>query len=50
MVAFGRSDLEALNQNFPVLANKVLAKLAQVTALRLQMLVEELTREQKDPE
>jgi CRP/FNR family transcriptional regulator len=50
MLAFGRSDLDALNQNFPVLANKVLAKLAQVTALRLQMLVEELTREQKDSE
>ena len=50
IVAFGRSDLEALNQNFPVLANKVLAKLAQVAALRLQMLVEELTREQKGPE
>jgi CRP-like cAMP-binding protein len=50
VVAFGRSDMDALSHNFPLLANKVLAKLAQVTALRLQMLVEELTSEYKDPE
>jgi hypothetical protein len=49
-VALGRSDLEALSHNFPLLANKVLAKLAQITALRLQLLVEELTSEQKDSE
>jgi hypothetical protein len=39
--------VEALSHNFPVLANKVLAKLAEITALRLQLLVEELTSEQK---
>jgi signal-transduction protein with cAMP-binding, CBS, and nucleotidyltransferase domain len=50
IVAFGRSDLEALSHNFPLLANKVLAKLAEITSLRLQMLVEELTSEQKDSE
>jgi CRP/FNR family transcriptional regulator, cyclic AMP receptor protein len=50
LVALGRSDLEALSHNFPLLANKVLAKLAQVTSLRLQILVEELTSEQKDSE
>ncbi|HSB44139.1 MAG TPA: cyclic nucleotide-binding domain-containing protein [Nitrospira sp.] len=50
IVALGRSDLEALSHNFPLLANKVLAKLAQITALRLQMLVVELTSEQKDSE
>jgi len=50
IVALGRSDLEALSHNFPLLANKVLAKLAQIIALRLQMLVEELTSEQKDSE
>ena len=50
IVALGRSDLEALSHNFPVLANKVLAKLAEITALRLQLLVEELTSEQKDSE
>ena len=50
IVGLGRSDLEALSHNFPVLANKVLAKLAQIAALRLQMLVEELTSEHKDAE
>lgn len=50
IVAFGRSDLEALSQNFPFLANKVLTKLAEITSLRLQMLVEELTSEQKESE
>jgi len=48
LVAFGRSDLEALSHNFPLLANKILAKLVEITALRLQMVVEELTSEQKD--
>jgi CRP-like cAMP-binding protein len=50
IVAVGRSDLEAISQNFPLLANKVLAKLAEINALRLQMLVEELTRRPKDSE
>jgi hypothetical protein len=50
IVALGRADLEALSHNFPLLANKVLAKLAQITSLRLQILVEELTSEQKDSE
>jgi CRP-like cAMP-binding protein len=49
VICFGRSDVEALNHNFPLLANKVLAKLAQITALRLQMLVEELTSDHKEP-
>jgi CRP/FNR family cyclic AMP-dependent transcriptional regulator len=49
-VAFGRPDLEALSHNFPLVANMVLAKLAEITSLRLQMLVEELTSEQKDSE
>lgn len=49
-VALGRSDLEALSHNFPLLANKVLAKLAQIAALRLQLLVEELTSERKESE
>jgi CRP-like cAMP-binding protein len=50
IVALGRSDLEALSQNFPIMANKVLAKLAQIAALRLQLLVEQLTSEQQDSE
>jgi signal-transduction protein with cAMP-binding, CBS, and nucleotidyltransferase domain len=40
LVALGRSDLDALSGNFPVLANKILKKLAQITAARLQMFVE----------
>ena len=40
LVALGYSDLDALSANFPVLANKILKKLAQITAARLQMLVE----------
>jgi CRP-like cAMP-binding protein len=50
IVALGRSDLETLSHNFPLLANKLLAKVAQITALKFQMLVEELTSEQKDSE
>jgi CRP-like cAMP-binding protein len=50
IVALGRSDLEALSQNFPIVANKVLAKLAQIAALRLQLLVEQLTSEEQDSE
>lgn len=40
LVALGSSDLDALGHRFPVLANKILRKLAQIIALRLQMLVE----------
>ncbi|HTO44565.1 MAG TPA: cyclic nucleotide-binding domain-containing protein [Burkholderiales bacterium] len=40
LVALGYSDLDALSGNFPALANKILKKLAQITAARLQMLVE----------
>jgi CRP/FNR family cyclic AMP-dependent transcriptional regulator len=40
MVSLGRSDVEALSHNFPLLANKILTKLAQITALRLEMLIE----------
>jgi len=39
-VAFGSSDLDALGRSLPQLANKILRKLAQITATRLQMLVE----------
>jgi hypothetical protein len=39
-VALGCSDLDALSHNFPLLANKILKKLAQIAAMRLQMLVE----------
>jgi CRP-like cAMP-binding protein len=40
LVALGRSDLDALSGNFPHLANKILKKLVQITAARVQMLVE----------
>ena len=40
LVAFGSSDLDALGRSLPQLANKILRKLAQITATRLQMLVE----------
>jgi len=50
VVALGRSDLETLSHNFPLLANKVLEKLAQITAMKLQLLVDELTSERKDSE
>jgi CRP/FNR family transcriptional regulator, cyclic AMP receptor protein len=50
LVCLGRSDLEALSHNFPLVANKVLAKLAELTTLRLQMLVEELTSDKKESE
>lgn len=40
LLALGDADLDALGHRFPLLANKVLRKLAQITALRLQMLVE----------
>jgi CRP/FNR family transcriptional regulator, cyclic AMP receptor protein len=40
VVALGRPDLDALSRTMPVLANKLLRKLAEVTARRLQLLVE----------
>lgn len=40
LVALGRPDLDALSRTMPVLANKLLRKLAEITARRLQLLVE----------
>ncbi len=40
LVAIGRSDLDALSRNFPLLANKILMKLAQIIAVQLQTLLE----------
>jgi hypothetical protein len=40
LVALGCSDLDALSRSFPLLANKILKKLAQITAMKLQALVE----------
>jgi hypothetical protein len=40
LLALGKSDLDALIVNFPVLANKVLVRLAGIMAIRLQMLID----------
>ena len=40
LLALGRSDVEALIVNFPVLANKVLMRLAGIMASRLEMLMD----------
>jgi len=40
LVAIGRPDLDALGRNFPLLANKILKKLAHIIAMRLQMVLE----------
>ena len=40
LVAIGRSDLDDLGHNFPLLANKILKKLAHIIAMRLQIVLE----------
>jgi len=50
LVALGRSDLEALGGNFPHLANKILMRLVQITAARVQMLVEAQYFSEQDQE
>jgi CRP/FNR family transcriptional regulator, cyclic AMP receptor protein len=40
VVALGRQDLDVLSRTSPVVANKLLRKLAEITARRLQLLVE----------
>jgi CRP-like cAMP-binding protein len=40
LLALGKSDLEALIVNFPVLANKILLRLAGIMAVRLQILID----------
>ena len=40
LLALGKSDLDALILNFPVVANKVLIKLAEIMAIRLHMLID----------
>lgn len=49
LLALGRSDLDALIIDFPVLANKILIKLAGIMAARLRMLIDaEIARESED--
>jgi hypothetical protein len=50
LVALGRSDLDALGGTFPHLANKILKKLVQITAARVQMLVEVQYFSERDQE
>jgi CRP-like cAMP-binding protein len=40
LLALGKTDLDALIVNFPVIANKVLIQLAGIMASRLQMLID----------
>ena len=40
LLALGRSDLDALSVNFPLLANKVLMSLAGLMAIRFRMLLD----------
>ncbi len=40
LLALGKSDLDALSVNFPLLANKVLMRLAGIMAIRLHMLLD----------
>lgn len=40
LVALGSSDLESLGRRFPLLANKILVRLARIMASRLQLLLE----------
>jgi CRP-like cAMP-binding protein len=48
LLALGKSDLDALSADFPVLANKILARLAGIMAMRLHLLIEAETREDAD--
>jgi CRP/FNR family cyclic AMP-dependent transcriptional regulator len=51
LLALGKSDLDTLIAKFPVLANKVLIRLAGIMAIRLQMLIEaEYLRESAEPQ
>jgi hypothetical protein len=40
LLALGKSDLDALSVNFPLLANKVLMRLAGIIAIRFQILLD----------
>ena len=50
LVAIGRPDLDSLGRNFPLLANKILKKLAHIIATRLQIILEaEYFSEERSP-
>jgi hypothetical protein len=50
LVAIGRPDLDALGRNFPLLANKILRKLAHIIAMRFHIVLEaEYFSEERSP-
>jgi CRP-like cAMP-binding protein len=50
LVALGRPDLDALSRTSPAIANKIYRKLAEITATRLQLLVEAQYLDSQEPE
>ena len=49
LLALGRTDIDSLSANFPVVANKVLVTLAEIMAARLRMLIDaEILRESQE--
>ena len=50
LLALGRSDVDALIASFPVLANKVLIRLAGIMAMRLEILTEAQTLGESEDE
>jgi CRP-like cAMP-binding protein len=51
LLALGKADLDALSDNFPLLANKVLMRLAGIMAIRLQMVLDaQYLKESEEPQ
>jgi CRP-like cAMP-binding protein len=50
VVALGRPDLDLLSRTLPILANKLLRKLAEITARRFQLLVDAQFLDQREQE
>ena len=50
LVALGRPDLDVLSRTSPAIANKILRKLAEITARRLQLLVESQYLDSQEPD
>ncbi len=50
LVALGRPDLDVLSRTSPAIANKIFRKLSEITARRLQLLVEAQYLDSQEPE
>jgi CRP/FNR family transcriptional regulator len=50
VVALGRPDLDVLSRTSPAIANKILRKLAEIAARRLQLVVEAQYLDSEEPE